>query len=86
MKVATVEYHIVLSPVYTVPVLYFTMAIDSMPASLDHVYQHLTHDRDGFITPQLEASIRTVSVCGAISQGVSMPRLTGKGASTFSAS
>lgn len=73
MKLATVEYHIVLSPVYAVPVLYFTMTIDSMPASLDQVYQHLILDGDELITAQLEASIRNVSVCGAISQGVSMP-------------
>lgn len=84
MKVATVEYHIVLSPVYAVPVLYFTMTIDSMPASLDQIYQNLIHGSNEFITAQLEASIRDVGVCGAISQGVSIPRLTGKGASILS--
>ncbi|KAF8443626.1 hypothetical protein BGX38DRAFT_1271836 [Terfezia claveryi] len=68
-KSAIIEYHIVLSPVYCVPVLYFNMAIDSTPASLDDVYQHLVRQSDLSKDVSWEETLRAVGVHGAISQG-----------------
>lgn len=70
-KLAIIEYHIVLSPVYCVPVLYFNMAIDSTPASLDDVYQYLVRQSDLSRDVSWEETLRAVGVHGAISQGVS---------------
>ena len=66
-KVGWVEYDIVLSQVYSVPVLYFQLSIDSRPATLDEIYKHLVAP-SGF-----EKAVKHGGVWGAISQGVSGP-------------
>lgn len=70
-KLAIIEYHIMLSPVYCVPMLYFNMAINSAPASLDDVYHHLVRQPDVSKDVNWEETLRAVGVHGAISQGVS---------------
>ena len=47
------------------------MAIDSTPASLSDVYQHLVRQSDVSKDVNWEETLRSVSVHGAISQGVS---------------
>ncbi|KAF8422906.1 hypothetical protein EV426DRAFT_704652 [Tirmania nivea] len=69
IKLAIIEYNIVLSPIYCVPVLYFNMTIDSTPASLDDVYQHLVWQSDVSRDVNWEETLRAVGVHGAISQG-----------------
>jgi len=47
------------------------MAIDSTPASLGDVYQHLVRQSDVSSDVSWEETLRAVGVHGAISQGVS---------------
>ncbi|KAI5811492.1 hypothetical protein DFH27DRAFT_605592 [Peziza echinospora] len=60
---ALVEYHIVLSPSYAVPTLYFNMTIGSAPAGLDLIYKYLV-EPNGY-----KDLMEEVGVMGAISQG-----------------
>jgi ubiquitin-like-conjugating enzyme ATG10 len=57
----TVEYHIVLSPSYQVPVLYFNIKDPSYrsPPTMDTLYRHL-------IPPHFKAQAENVGVIGGI--------------------
>lgn len=62
----SVEYHILLSSSYQVPVLYFSILdpAQSLPQTLDTVYQYLVPDR-------FQANLQGMAVMGGITKGVS---------------
>jgi ubiquitin-like-conjugating enzyme ATG10 len=59
-----VEYHILLSPTYQVPVLYFQLLHFGTPAPLSEVYRVLVEDGSDART-----QLQRIGVQGAISQG-----------------
>jgi ubiquitin-like-conjugating enzyme ATG10 len=63
-----IDYDIVLSPTYQVPVLYFTLRWQNHqgPLGLDAVYQYV-------VPEQYRKELKTVGVMGGISFGVGVP-------------
>jgi hypothetical protein len=57
------EFHVLLSPTWRVPVLYFSAYWETTlePLTLDQIYEFLVHDED---------AMKEVSIMGGISHGV----------------
>lgn len=70
-----VEYSVVLSPVYRVPVLYFSLR--DVPAGSNASVENV---QDLIVPPRFVAQIRSVGVMGGISMTVSINRGIMKGA------